>query len=197
MSKINSRTSEQNLFKNAVIVLSVFVFLWVMFITTSPIVPHRLPRPFSICDLNNLSSWHSIEGSVESIYNFRSFNNLPDHPVTITYLPSQSKSLIICKRNIPDDILYQAVSINITYKTNQPIELGLGIYKSAGGPIWKTTKINDDSVEKKITSTWLLDNNEEHKLNWLSGSYEGAILNVIVPQSDKNLTLTIYDIFLE
>lgn len=184
--------------KKLLTIILTLIFLWTMFITTNPIKPNRLGTKYPICDVN-ISTWESVQNKADSITsNYKSPLNPTENFIRIVYKNLQDMPNIECKSNIPVDILYKAVTINITYEINQPVQLMLGIHRIGQGPLWGPVIVKPEDVNKPVTNTWLLDKTtEDLKFNWLSGAYEGASISLQKYDPSKPLVITIYSIYLE
>lgn len=178
-------------------VLAVLIFLWIMSATVSPIKPHRLEK-FLTCDVNNISSWGSTGGDL-AINSFKSSSTSSNH-IEFVYqhppaLPGQPE--FWCKFHIPEMILYKAITINVTYKLNQPSFFEVGMRRVGMGPAWQPVKVDSSNTNKVITSTWLLNDPGQPKFNWLSGAYKEVTFRVSKFDPNKELILNIYQVFLE
>lgn len=177
-----------------VTVIFIILFLWMMLVITKPIKP-KLEERFTLCDIRGLLSWEAL--GAESIKSSISGVNPSENNIKFFFKNFSSVQSIYCKKNISESILYRANSLNITYEINQPIELGLGLHRKGMGPFWQPITIESDSVNKKITSSFLLDRLYFPKSNWLSGAYEVVLFSVRKFDSNEPLILTIYNVYLE
>lgn len=158
-------------------VFAVLAFLWIMLATVSPIRPHRLEK-HPICYI-----------TPPSYINF-----VYKHPPT---QPEQPEFVNFCKFTIPEMALYKALTLNVTYKLSQPGLFEIGMHRAGMGPSWKPVEVTSSNANKLITSTWLLNEADLPKLNWLSGSYEEVIFQVSKFDPNKELILSIYEVYLE
>lgn len=179
-------------------IFAVLLFLWVMSVTVSPIKPNRIKR-VPVCDINNISSWGNIGGDLK-ITSFKSSavdtnrtEFVYQHPPT---QPGQPE--LWCKFPIPEMVLYKALTLNVTYKLNQPASFEIGMRRVGMGPeSWKPVEIDSNNTNKLITSTWLLNEPARLKLNWLSGPYEEVVFRISKFDPNKELILNIYQVYLE
>ena|SRR3989344_8228417 len=179
-------------------IVFIFLFLWMMFVTTSPIRPNRVEH-FSACDVTNSSSWDASDGDL-IINSTKSLLETSKNHIEFDYKHPpryEGQPILFCKFPIPEMILYRAITLSVTYKLNQPAFFDIGIRRFGQGPGWKPVKVEGDQVNKIITSTWLLHIPEQPKLNWLSGSYDGVTFGVTKYDKSKELILTIYQVYLE
>lgn len=160
-----------------IVVFAVLMFLWIMSSTVSPIKPHRLEK-YPLCYI-------SPPSHINFVYK---------HP-TIYF--DQPEFINFCKFHIPEIILYKALTLNVTYKLSQPGFFGIGIHREGMGPSWKPVEVNSSNTNKIIASTWLLNETDLPKLNWLSGSYEEVVFQVSKFDSNKELILSVYEVYLE
>lgn len=178
-------------------VFAVLIFLWIMSVTVYPIKPHRLEK-FLVCDVNNISSWGYSNGDL-TINSFKSSLTSSNH-IEFVYqhpptLPGQPE--FWCKFHIPELVLYKAITLNITYKLNQSSFIDVGIRRVGMGPAWQPIEVNSNNTNKVITSTWLLNDPQQPKLNWLSGPYEEVTFRVSKFDPNKELILNIYQVYFE
>lgn len=159
-----------------VIIFAVLILLWIMSATISPIKPHRLGK-YPICNITPPSH-------IEFVY---------QHPATAF---EQPEFVNFCKYNISQMTLYKALTLNVTYKLNQPASFEVSLHRAGWGPMFVPVKINPNDTNKLITSTWLLNEADLPKLNWLSGSYEQVIFRVSQFDPNKELILSIYEVYL-
>lgn len=160
-----------------IIIFAVLIFLWIMSATTLPIKPHRLGR-YPICYITPPSH-------IEFVY---------QHPTT-TF--EQPEFVNPCRFTIPEMVLYKAMTISVTYKLNQPAFFEIGMHRSGMGPMFVPVKINANDTNKLITSTWVLNETDLPKINWLSGPYEEVFFRVSKFDPNKELILSIYEAYLE
>ncbi len=158
-------------------VFAVLVFLWIMSATVSPIKPHRLEK-YSVCYVTPPSH-------IEFVYK---------HPPIQL---EQPEFVNLCKFTIPEIALYKALTLNVTYKLSQPGFFEVGMHRAGMGPSWKPVEVDSSNTNKLITSTWLLNEADLPKINWLSGSYEEVVLRVSKFDPNKELILSIYEVYLE
>lgn len=180
-----------------IVVLAVLMFLWIMSATVSPIKPHRLEK-YLACDVNNISSWESTGGDLK-VTSFKSSDASSNH-IEFVYqhppaLPGQPE--FWCKFHIPEMVLYKAITLNVIYKLNQPSFFEVGMRRVGMGPAWEPHEVDSNNTNKLITSTWLLNNPEQSKFNWLSGPYEEVMFRVSQFDPNKELILNIYQVYLE
>lgn len=170
-----------------------------MLITINPIKPKPLASHFQACDIVNLSSWQSIHGEIKQITGFKTFESNPTEYLELIYENPKDNPYFFCKTYIPQKILYKALKINLRYKINQPAKIEIGLHRVGQGPAWKPISIEEESIDKVITSTWLIDENlsREPKLNWLSGPYERITFAVTEFDRAKPLILIVYEVYLE
>lgn len=178
-----------------IFIIFILLFLWEMLATTSPIKPHRAER-YSACDINNISSWETTGGNLIINSHKSALEPSTNYIEFINKKPRHQPSFW-CQFPIPETILYKAITLNVTYKLNQPAYFDVGIRRVGMGPGWKPVKIDEDNVNKIITSTWLLNDPDQRKLNWLSGSYEGVTFGISKFDPDKELILSVYQVYFE
>lgn len=183
------------------VIFSVLVFLWIMSATASPIKPHRLEK-YGIknlsCHADNISSWKGIDDGLTiktlrsslSLLNYSdlAYQGTPANPGEFEFW---------CKFDMPEMILYKALTLNITYKINQPTSFELGLHHAGMGPTWAPISIDSTQTNKLITSTWILDEADLPKINWLSGPYEEITFRISKFDPNKELILSIYEVYLE
>ncbi len=175
------------------------IFIWIMLIAINPIKPQKITNHFQICDINNISTWGATQ---EKIIKVNTLGILPGDPgdfIEFTFENLSDNSFFSCRFNIPEITLYNASTINIVYRLDQPAKLGIGILRAGQGPFWGPITIPSDSVNKVITSSWPVaqSTGNEPKLNWLSGPYEEITIQVTESDRTKPLVLTIYEVYLE
>lgn len=192
-------------FGKLIVVFAVLIFLWVMSVTVSPIKPHRLEKykleNLNACNVDNVNSWVSKGGDL-TIKSFQSSLTFSNHTDFIYQDPSTQLGQLEfrCNFNMPEMVLYKALTLNVTYKLNQPALFGVGILLRVGigmGPIWQPVEIDSNHTNKVITSTWLLNDPQQLKFNWLSGPYKEVTFRVSKFDPNKELILSIYQVYLE
>lgn len=179
-------------------IFTVIVFLWVMSVTVSPIKPNRIKK-FPVCDVNNISSWGNIGGDPE-ITSFKSSEADTNHTEFVyRHPPTQpGQPELWCKFPIPEIVLYKALTLNVAYKLNQPASFEVGMRRVGMGPeSWKPVEIDSNNTNKLITSTWLLNEPARLRLTWLSGPYEEVVFRVSKFNPNKELILSIYQVYFE
>lgn len=159
-----------------IIVFTVIIFLWMMSATASPIKPNRIEK-YPICYIS------------------------PPSHIDFVYQPSpahfeQPEFVNFCRFNIPQIKLYQALTLNVTYKISQPASFTVSMHRAGMGPMFAPVKINTSDINKLITNTWMLNEADLPKSNWLSGSYEDVIFQVSEFDPNKEFILSIYDVYL-
>lgn len=192
------------IFGKLIVVFAVTVFLWIMSATVSPIKPHRLEKykleNLLACNVDNVNSWASTGGDL-TIKSLQSSLTLSNRTDFIYQDPSTQLGHLEfrCKFNMPEMVLYKALTLNMTYKLNQPalFEVGIRRVGIGMGPAWKPVEVDSNNTNKVITSTWLLHDPEQPKFNWLSGPYEEVAFRVSKFDPNKELILSIYQVYLE
>lgn len=160
-----------------IIIFSVLLFLWMMSAAAFPISPKRLQK-YSLCNIP------------------------PSSHVELVYRPSSARSEqgtndFLCKFDIPEMMLYKALTLNVTYEFNQPAFFEVTIRRSGMGPIFKPVQIAPNQINKPITSSWLLDDTDPpNKLNWLSGPYEEVFFKISNFDPSKELIFKMYEVYL-
>lgn len=160
-----------------IVVFTVLIFLWIMSATVSPIKPHRLER-YPLCYI-------SPPSHINFVYK---------HPTTYF---DQPEFINFCKFHIPEIILYKALTINVTYKLSQPAFFEIGMRRAGMGPMFMPLEIDSGKTNTIITSTWILNEADLPKFNWLSGPYEEVTFRVSKFDPNKELILSIYQVYLE
>lgn len=186
------------------VVFFVLMFLWIMSVTVSPIKPHRLEKykleQFLVCNINNINPWRSTDGNL-TIKSLKDSVTLSNQKSFIYQDSSAQLGQLEfrCRFNIPEKILYKALTLNATYQLNQPAFIEVGLHRdSIGmGPQWEPIAVGSNNTNKVITSTWLLNNPQQLKFTWLSGSYDEVIFRVSKFDPNKELILNISEIYLE
>lgn len=181
--------------KKILTITLILLFLWIMYITTAPIKPKRLPQRFPICNLNDTSSWGGPL-YIESISQ-KSSDNPHTNYIRLTANDTQIENTFRCKSIISEMTLYKAKTISIIYEVDQPARLTLSIHRLGKGHFGETVNISAEDVNKKLTNTWLLEEGNEYKASWLSGTYDSAVISLMPSSPSNSLNLNIYDIYLE
>lgn len=181
------------------IVIFTLTFLWITLVTIRPIKPNRLKSHFQACDINNISSWGSIQGEIKQITSLKTPPGKPEDYIEFSYDNSPHNPYFSCKSYIPTTVLYKATTINLRYKLNQPTVINIGIHRVGQGPGWKPVPIGIESVDKEITTSWPIDSSTdgEPRLNWLSGPYEEVTFGITDFNRAKPLVITIYEVYFE
>lgn len=181
-----------------IIIIAVLLFVWMMSVTVSPIKPNRIKK-FPVCDVNNISSWGNSGGDL-TVTSFKSSLTSSNHIEFIYQHPpiQPGQAEFWCKSHIPEMVLYKAITLNVTYKLNQSASFEIGMRRVGMGPeSWEPVDINSGNTNKLITSAWLLNEPARLKLTWLSGPYEEVVFRIRKFDPDKELILSIYQVFLE
>ncbi len=183
--------------KNIIFIFLIFVFLWIMFITTTPVIPNRLPKKFPLCDVMT-ADWQDAENQAYSVFaDFRSISDPVSNSVTFIYKNPSARHDINCKSTIPDTTLYHALSFNIVFEINQEAEIGFGIHRVGQGPTWNPPIIvKSTDINKPITVSLLFTKTDIPKFNWLSGDYEKVGITITKFDPAKELIFTVHEIYL-
>lgn len=166
-----------------------------MYIPTAPIKPKRLPKRFPICNLNDTSSWGGPL-YIESISQ-KSSDNLHANYIRLTVDNTQPENTFRCKSIISEMTLYKAKTITIIYEVDQPARLTLSIHRLGKGHFGEAVDISAQDTNKKLIRTWLLEEGNEYKASWLSGTYDSAVISLTPLSTSYPLNLNIFDIYLE
>lgn len=174
------------------------IFIWIMFRSTSPIQPPRLEKRYHICDVGNSSLWILAQAQPSSVQS-KKFPFLKETFIEFIYQNQFDRPLVVCKGFISDYDLYRAKTLNAKIKINQSAEFNIGLATISLGPTW-SRKIKHEEVDTPINMSWFLEGEElskTSKLNWLSGNFYGSGFYVEKFDKNKDLIITIYEIYLE
>lgn len=181
--------------KKIIFIFLIFLFLWITFIPTYPILTKKLLGKLSLCNLNNTSSWEA-SSNLQSIVNKSSYDPLSNY-LQLTNNTLQQYVSIKCKEHINELTLYKAQTISLVYSINQPAYINLSLHKLGMGPKWTVGLVPQENINKKLTATWSLDGDNGHKTSWLSGPYDSVILSIESIDKPSPLTINVYDIYIE
>lgn len=177
-------------------IFAVLAFLWLMAVTASPIRPRRIEK-FTACDVGSISSWEAGKTADRVIQSYQSSRETSANRIEFIYPTPPRQPEFWCRFPIPEMILYRAITLNATYQLNQSAYLGIGLRRVGQGPGLQQVQVDEGSINKPVTSTWLLNRFDEPKLNWLSGPYEGVTFRISGFDPGKELKLTIYQVYFE
>lgn len=185
------------LVKNIFAVCLIFIFLWMLIVTASPIKIGGLREKYNICDINNVVSWIPTQAKLSYIKSEKLLGS--NSYIELMYPAQPERPLIICKRHIPVLYVYQAKTINVKIKLNQSGEFHVGLATGGIGPSWSAL-VKPEDVNKEILLTWSLDREQSSKslkLNWLPGDFSGGGIFVEKTDHNKDLVITIYEMYLQ
>lgn len=183
--------------KKILSIILIILFLWIMFITNNPIQPQKLSTKYPLCNMHDISSWETSPYTEEAAIKIPIDNGLYTNYIKLIVNDPQNNITAVCKTNIPETVLYKARTINFSYKVNQSSNLTFTIFKKGMGPRFKTETILPENTNKKVTSTWLIEESVDPKTNWLSGPYDSAVISFEPFDHLKPLILSVYEIYLQ
>lgn len=202
--------------KYTIVFLFVSLFLWVHIKTVSPILPSPLKEKYQLCKidvlreptlLNEFNDWiftRWYPNKINVDYDTTLLRSYVEF--TFTTLPDLiHKPIIQCKNKIPVDVLYKAHSLKAFVQINQPVDITMSFYRVGQGPGWEPIQITPEEVNNPIVLTQPLDTINKKdtqlenypKIAWLSGDYGSTVFIFDKYNYSKELTIRIYDVYLE
>jgi len=140
-----------------------------------------------------------IQAKLSSIKGERFIELKQDSYIEFLYPKQNERPLFLCKKDIPSVIVYKAKTINAKIKINQPAEFNIGLATGGIGPTWRTF-IKPEDVNKPVNLFWSLEREQSGntlKLNWLPENFTGGGIYVEKGDPNKDLIITLYEIYLE
>lgn len=168
------------------------IFLWMLFVTASPIKLLGLDKKYSICEISSKDTWSSIQAKLAGIKGDYSY-------IQFIYPKQDQRPLFQCKKYIPSITIYRAKTINAVVKLNQPVEFNIGLCTGGMGPTWKAL-IKPEEINKPVRLSWSLDREQSTKtlkFNWLPENFTGGGVYIEKADPNKDLIITIYEMYLE
>lgn len=175
------------------------IFIWMLVVTAFPIKLKGLDEKFHICEIGNIDSWLPIQAKPSSIKGGDFLRNKEDMYIEFLYPKQDQRPLFQCKKNFSGGIVYRAKTINAKLKINQPAEFNLGLTTGGIGPTWRTF-IKPEDVNKPISLSWSLDREQSGntlKFNWFPENFTGGGIYIENYDPNKDLIITLYEIYLE
>lgn len=185
--------------RNIFAIFFTLMLLWMLFTTTSPIKLTGLDKKYDVCEIGNINSWLPVQAKLSSIKSEQFIQIKQDSYIEFFYPKQNERPLFLCKKNISSQIVYRAKTINAKIKINQPAEFNLGLSTEGIGPTWRTL-IKPEDINKPVSLSWSLDREQSGntlKLNWLPENFTGGGIYVEKSDPNKDLVITLYEIYLE